>query len=295
MVNIKNSKLVECDYCKKTIYKRPSELKGNKTFCSLKCNYAYKKGKIRVPYRKCKQCGGDIKLRSIKIKYCSRKCYGKSRQGSKLSETVRQKMSEGNKGTQKGKLNNNWKGGLTEGRNRDYSSIGYRLWRDEVFKRDNYTCRNLDCLKKSDGNKIKINAHHVLCYSEYPQFRKQIWNGITLCGKCHKLIHRKNHKKIKISGGTVEITEVFKIKMKKRPKGISPRYNAFKLSTTSLYFEGVHLFYGDDLIKIQKFEEDLAKKDGFNSAEQMFKTLDKMYDLSSPKEFWVYRWKWLRA
>ncbi len=44
----------------------------------------------------------------------------------------------------------------------------------------------------------------------------------------------------------------------------------------------------------KKNYEDLARWDGFKSAEQMFKTLDKMYDLSSPKEFWVYRWKWLK-
>ncbi len=38
--------------------------------------------------------------------------------------------------------------------------------------------------------------------------------------------------------------------------------------------------------------EDLAKRDGFSSAEQMFKTIDKMYDLSQPKQFFVYRWVW---
>ncbi|KKL13908.1 hypothetical protein LCGC14_2521070 [marine sediment metagenome] len=28
--------------------------------------------------------------------------------------------------------------------------------------------------------------------------------------------------------------------------------------------------------------------------EQMFQTLDKLYDLSQAKEFYVYRWKWLK-
>ena len=40
--------------------------------------------------------------------------------------------------------------------------------------------------------------------------------------------------------------------------------------------------------------EDLAKRDGFVSAKEMFKTLDKMYDLSNPKQFYVYRWEWLK-
>ncbi len=38
--------------------------------------------------------------------------------------------------------------------------------------------------------------------------------------------------------------------------------------------------------------EDLAKKDGFKSAEEMFKFFDEDYDLSIPKKFYVYRWDW---
>ena len=56
-----------------------------------------------------------------------------------------------------------------------------------------------------------------------------------------------------------------------------------------------------------EFNEDLAKREGFrdivtvkspnvkmksSAAEQMFKILDKKYDLSSPKTFYVYRFKW---
>ena len=37
---------------------------------------------------------------------------------------------------------------------------------------------------------------------------------------------------------------------------------------------------------------DLAKRDGFSSSEQMFSVLDKMYDLSQAKQFYVYRWRW---
>ena len=37
---------------------------------------------------------------------------------------------------------------------------------------------------------------------------------------------------------------------------------------------------------------DLAKRDGFSSAEKLFQFFDRQYDLSSPKEFYVYRWKY---
>ena len=36
----------------------------------------------------------------------------------------------------------------------------------------------------------------------------------------------------------------------------------------------------------------LAKRDGFKSAEQLFKFFDKTHDLSIPKHFWCYRWVW---
>lgn len=42
------------------------------------------------------------------------------------------------------------------------------------------------------------------------------------------------------------------------------------------------------------FVDELSKLDGFNSKEQMFKYLDKHYDLSQSKKFWVYRWRWLK-
>ncbi len=79
--------------------------------------------------------------------------------------------------------------------------------------------------------------------------------------------------------GTAEITEVFKIEMSKTMSG-------YHLTD---WQKGVCSHHGT-----MSYCEDLAKRDGFSSAEQMFKTLDKMYDLSQPKQFYVYRWGWLK-
>lgn len=38
---------------------------------------------------------------------------------------------------------------------------------------------------------------------------------------------------------------------------------------------------------------ELVELDGFSSAEQMFDYFDKKYDLSEPKQFYVYRWRWI--
>ena len=40
--------------------------------------------------------------------------------------------------------------------------------------------------------------------------------------------------------------------------------------------------------------EKIAKMDGFKSAGHMFIWLDDRYDLSTPREFWIYRWRWLQ-
>ncbi len=83
--------------------------------------------------------------------------------------------------------------------------------------------------------------------------------------------------------GTVEITEVFKIEM----------------GYVTSYGKPTKIFWIKEQDIDNKFrevlvveEERLAKRDGFSSAEQMFSCLDKMYDLSQPKTFYVYRWVW---
>ena len=81
----------------------------------------------------------------------------------------------------KGKNHPRWKGGVTPEHNRIRNSLEYVLWRNEVYKRDKWTCRicKKRCLK---GN---IVAHHLKKFSDFPELRFMIDNGITLCRKCH--------------------------------------------------------------------------------------------------------------
>ena len=99
-----------------------------------------------------------------------------SRTGRKLSIQTRIKISLSHLGS-KSYL---WKGGLTKINDNIRKTLEYKLWRESVFERDNWTCQECGC---SSGYK---QAHHIKSFSEYPDLMFSVNNGITLCVKCHK-------------------------------------------------------------------------------------------------------------
>jgi len=113
--------------------------------------------------------------------------------GKKIPLETRIKISEGNKrNARKGEKNHNWKGGISKEHNRLRHSLEYVLWRNEVYKRDRWTCKicNKRCQK---GN---IVAHHLKLFSEVPELRFTVTNGITLCRKCHIEIHKPHSSRL---------------------------------------------------------------------------------------------------
>jgi len=79
-----------------------------------------------------------------------------------------------------GKNHPQWKGGITSLVMKIRNSKKMKEWRIKVFNRDNYICQ--ECGKKGG----KLQAHHVKSFSEYPEYRFGINNGLTLCIECHK-------------------------------------------------------------------------------------------------------------
>lgn len=85
-----------------------------------------------------------------------------------------------------GKNHWNYKGGLAFNK-WIRGSVEYKEWRLQVLKRDNFTCVN--CGKV--GGYLEV--HHIKSFSEYPNLRFDIDNGITFCLDCHHRIKRRLH------------------------------------------------------------------------------------------------------
>lgn len=114
--------------------------------------------------------------------------------GRVQSEESRRKLSASKMGKpqpwNRGEKNFNWKGGITPVNLAIRGSLEYKLWRESVFKRDNYTC--VWCGSKKSGT---FNADHIKPFAYYPKLRFSIDNGRTLCVDCHKKTYTYGNRK----------------------------------------------------------------------------------------------------
>jgi hypothetical protein len=104
--------------------------------------------------------------------------------GKKQSIETRRKKSI----IQKGENGSNWRGGVSAENDILRQSMDFKIWRREVFKKDNYTCQHCGTkyIKKSPPN---LHPHHIMAFAKYPELRFEVSNGITLCVDCHSRVH----------------------------------------------------------------------------------------------------------
>ena len=87
-----------------------------------------------------------------------------------------------------GENNPRWKGGVKYQRV-ERSTNEYLQWRKSVYSRDLYTCQCCNSKNERGKSAVKLNAHHICNWNDYPTLRYDVNNGITLCCDCHKLFH----------------------------------------------------------------------------------------------------------
>lgn len=95
--------------------------------------------------------------------------------GYVMSVEHRRKLSE----AAKGEKGSGWKGGRMSEKALIRASLNYRLWREAVFKRDNFTCQVCGI------RGVRLNADHIKPFCLYPKLRLDLNNGRTLCVPCH--------------------------------------------------------------------------------------------------------------
>jgi hypothetical protein len=106
----------------------------------------------------------------------------------KLSDETKRKMSDAVKG-EKSYL---WKGGISSVNTRIRQGLEFRLWRESVFVRDNFTCQKYGLKAiKGTGKRVILHPHHIQNFSQFPELRFAIDNGITLSKKAHDEFHKR--------------------------------------------------------------------------------------------------------
>ena len=107
---------------------------------------------------------------------------GSFKKGHKTSKETREKISK----ALQGEKSYRWTGGFKRPPSSEIRrTIEYRLWREAVFARDNWTCQKCD--KRGGG---EIHPHHIQNSADNPELRFAIDNGITMCKSCHMEFHK---------------------------------------------------------------------------------------------------------
>lgn len=177
--------------------------RNKNVFCCHKCKVGYyvQNEKDKVLNKVCQFCGSTFFSLQSKSQYCSADCRAASKRT--LKNTVRECVVCSTKyepknneqqccGTECAKIKETQtkraQGAriLTEEEYAEKRRYGwkYQEWRKSVYGKDKYICQC--CGEKKGGS---LNAHHVESYSDNPDKRYELKNGITLCQYCHREFH----------------------------------------------------------------------------------------------------------
>lgn len=174
-----------CSGCGKNIKIHPYRMVHHKfQFCSYECYQRnigkYFSGERNGNYRRveliCAECGTRFKRQPFTVGN------GKVYCGPKCRNSAIARWSKEHTGEKSPQWNPNKS---EEERIRGRAFVQYWRWRNKVLQRDDYTCQKCGVKKP----RRYLVAHHILNYSEHPELRTDVDNGITLCNSCHADFH----------------------------------------------------------------------------------------------------------
>jgi hypothetical protein len=165
----------------------------NKTrkYCSTECQSKFWVGR---PGRKLGHIGQKAWNKGKKLHYqvwnkgkgdyAKKLGFGKWMLGKKASPEARKSNSERMKRRIAEGKHNFYIDGRTPINKLLRHSLEYKLWRETVFKRDNWTCQECNA-RNGNGKAVYLHAHHVKPFAYHPELRFELSNGRTLCRSCH--------------------------------------------------------------------------------------------------------------
>lgn len=138
-----------------------------------------------IPTRNCLRCNSlitkasncSVKYWEENYKFCSTSC---SKKGNKNRLGISHPAWNKGKPSPRGPDSPAWRGGKTSEAQILRSSLEYKLWREAVYVRDNYTCQ-ICGIRGGD-----VQADHIKKFADFPELRLALDNGRTLCVPCHR-------------------------------------------------------------------------------------------------------------
>lgn len=196
-----------CASCGKSFKRYPSQVKGGRDYCSMRCKH---RGVITLT---CAVCGKRFERRvsrvvqSSKRHVCSAACCGKLLRKKKIvlscafcGKRIERYPSDVKKAQDRGYLfaycsqscrarmaasqfTRSYDVGSEPRRNPRRDTAKDRKWAKAVLERDRHTCQ--DC----GATDCPLCAHHKRSYFYHPALRYDVDNGVTLCFDCHSARH----------------------------------------------------------------------------------------------------------